>query len=291
MYPGLDTPASQRHIQKGIYYSPTYGFYAFDVHNGRAYLDYELAEKVFKEAGFFYAEALFRFVCLFVCLFVSPSVSSAILTPKKSRGTFEECLAYPHEFTTTIPARLGLPGLVGKRYEGYKNLAEGVVIRPNTNAYFPTGSRVILKKKIDLYSEIIDVKKPKPSQHKGCAPRPSTETRLEKELDGLDPENAERVRWLWAELSRFINHNRLEAVVSKLGEEAVDQSARGKLIGLLAQDARDDLLKYQEARQRYEALPKEHHRLITRRLNTMAAVPVGKYLSKSNNKSLHESQV
>lgn len=60
MYPGLETPAPQTHVQKGIYYSPTYEFFAFDIHDGHGYLDYDLAVKVFKEAGFFYAEPLFR---------------------------------------------------------------------------------------------------------------------------------------------------------------------------------------------------------------------------------------
>lgn len=60
MYPGLDTPSSQAHVQKGIYYSPSYEFFAFDIHDGRGYLDYDLAMKILKDAGFFCAEALFR---------------------------------------------------------------------------------------------------------------------------------------------------------------------------------------------------------------------------------------
>lgn len=193
---------------------------------------------------------------------------------------------YPHEFTTTIPARLGLPPLSGKRYEGYKNLAEGIVIKPVINAYFPKGARVILKKKIDLFSEIIDIKRPDPNKKDRNA-KLGTDERLNKEVESLantNPEAAERVQWLCSELERYVNRNRLEAVVSKIGEQEVRTKMarnRGKLIGLLAQDALEDLLKVELARQSYDALSKEHQRLVTRRLNTLASAPVAQYFNSS----------
>ncbi len=61
MYPGLPTPPTQAHVQKGIYYSPTYDFFAFDLHDGHSYLDYDLAERIFQTAGFFYGEALLKY--------------------------------------------------------------------------------------------------------------------------------------------------------------------------------------------------------------------------------------
>lgn len=61
MYPGLPTPPTQAHVQKGIYYSPTYDFFAFDLHDGHGYLDYDLAERIFQTAGFFYGEALLKY--------------------------------------------------------------------------------------------------------------------------------------------------------------------------------------------------------------------------------------
>jgi Rnl2 family RNA ligase len=252
MYPGLETPPTQTHVQKGIYYSNTYGFFAFDLHDGHGYLDFDLAERIFKEASFFYAEPLFR-------------------------GTFEECLNYPHEFTTTLPKRLGHPPLVGARYEGYKNLAEGTVIKPVRNAYFPTGSRVILKKKIDLYEEIIDIRKRDPAKKDRNATR-GTDSRLEKDLTEVGGEQADDIRWLCAETERYVNVNRLTAVVSKIGHEdavrAKLNNKRGQLIGLLARDALEDLLKRPEAQQRYAALSKDHQRIVTRRLNTLASKPV-----------------
>lgn len=78
MYPGLETPATQTHIQKGIYYSPTYGFFAFDMHDGHGYLDYDVTEKVFKEAGFFYAEALLRFPSRTISSYPSLILSSLL---------------------------------------------------------------------------------------------------------------------------------------------------------------------------------------------------------------------
>lgn len=193
-------------------------------------------------------------------------------------------MAYPHEFPTTIPARLGLPGLVGKRYEGYKNLAEGIVIKPVKNAYFHTGSRVMLKKKIDMFAEIIDVRKPDPNKKDRNA-KLGTESRLEKELTAIattDPDKADRIRWLCGEIERYVNQNRLEAVISKIGEESVRTTMarnRGRLIGLLAQDALEDLLKQAEAKSHFDSLSKEHQHIVTKRLNTLASVPVAKYFN------------
>ncbi|ELR19017.1 RNA ligase, putative [Acanthamoeba castellanii str. Neff] len=255
MYPGLPTPPTQAHVQKGIYYSPTYDFFAFDLHDGHGYLDYDLAERIFQTAGFFYGEALLK-------------------------GTFDECLAYPHEFTTTLPKRLGHPPLVGARYEGYKNLAEGTVIKPVRNAYFTNGSRVILKKKIDLYAEIIDIRKREPVKRDRNA-KLGDDARLAQELEKLAGEGADvDVRWLCDEFERYVNANRLTAVVSKIGFEGEVRHRlrykRGQLIGLLAKDALDDLLKRPEARARYDAVAqnKARKQIVTRRLNTLAARPV-----------------
>jgi len=47
-------------ILSGIFYYPSYEFYAFDIHDGRRYLDVDEALEIFKECGFFYAQPLFR---------------------------------------------------------------------------------------------------------------------------------------------------------------------------------------------------------------------------------------
>jgi protein associated with RNAse G/E len=67
-------------VQQGVYYCPHNEFFAFDLHDGSKYLDYDIAVKIFQEAKLFYAESLFI-------------------------GTLEEALKYPNTFTTTLPAK------------------------------------------------------------------------------------------------------------------------------------------------------------------------------------------
>jgi len=97
----------QRMVQTEIVYSPELAFYAFDiaVHTRerggvkREYLPFDVAERLFREHGFFHAEPLFV-------------------------GPFEQALHYNVDFETTIPRRLGLPSL------GNWNRAEGIVVKP-----------------------------------------------------------------------------------------------------------------------------------------------------------------
>jgi hypothetical protein len=176
-----------------------------------------------------------------------------------------------------VPKRLGHPPLVGARYEGYKNLAEGTVIKPVCNAYFSNGSRVILKKKIDLYEEIIDIRKRDPIKRDRNI-KLGDNARFAQDLAKFESDgSADAIRWLCEELECYVNANRLTAVISKIGSEDEVRRAfrnkRGQLIGLLAQDALDDLLKRTEAQTRYKALSsnKACKQVVTRRLNTLAA--------------------
>merc|ERR1719486_879734 len=75
------------------------------------------------------------------------------------RGTLAACLDFNIEFDSTIPARLGLPALGGTE----RNLAEGVVIRPQTEPVRPAAEsrapsgkesmRGLFKRKIPQFSE------------------------------------------------------------------------------------------------------------------------------------------
>jgi hypothetical protein len=65
-------------VQDGVYYCPHNDFFAFDIHNGYTYLDYDDFVEIMQKSGFMYAEAL-------------------------RRGTLEEALRYPNTFQTTIP--------------------------------------------------------------------------------------------------------------------------------------------------------------------------------------------
>jgi Rnl2 family RNA ligase len=123
-YPHPDIPKDDhaKLVQRGIYYSPTNDFFAFDILlNNDKYLDVETASGLFEKFGFVYAKTLFK-------------------------GTLKDCLAFSNEFKTTIPAEYGLPQLDG-------NICEGVVVRPLQPSFIRGGSRVLIKNKNEKWAE------------------------------------------------------------------------------------------------------------------------------------------
>jgi len=115
-------------IQKGVYYSPSNNFYAFDIMiNAEVYLDVDIINNYFEKVNMFYARTIYR-------------------------GSLTDCLNYPNDFQSTIPEQLGLPPIEN-------NIIEGIVIRPIKSLYLPIGSRVILKSKNEKWSEIKTKKK------------------------------------------------------------------------------------------------------------------------------------
>lgn len=114
-HPDVARDKQAKTVRKGVFYAPFNDFAAFDIFVGDTYLDPELAGLLFEKFGFMHARALFK-------------------------GTLAECLSYPNEFPTTIPALYGLPEIAG-------NCCEGVVIRPEKAVFLQPGSRVIIKNK------------------------------------------------------------------------------------------------------------------------------------------------
>ena len=117
-------------VQKGVWYNPDNGFYAFDLmilretktgEGHKEILDYNNFQMLMEKIGFFYAKKLFR-------------------------GSFDQCLNYSNTFQTTIPDLLGLPKIED-------NICEGVVIKPVRATFFRSGERVILKNKNERWSE------------------------------------------------------------------------------------------------------------------------------------------
>jgi Rnl2 family RNA ligase len=189
-YPHPEVPRSNyaTQVQKGVYYHPENKFYAFDLKiNGAFVMTVEKAKALFEKAGFYYAKTLLK-------------------------GSFDEALAYPNEFQTTLPADFGLP-------EIENNICEGVVIKPNKHVFYENGSRLVLKNKNDKWSE----KKSLPKE-------PKIDVILSDEAKaGLE------------EALTYVNDNRLKNVISKIGE--VTQKDFGKLKGLFTKDIMEDFLK------------------------------------------------
>lgn len=157
-----NTPPTHKPINKNIYYCSHIDFIAFDIlvqfSDKKEWMAYDEFSPILEKVQLPYLKPLFR-------------------------GSFQEVLQFPNQFLTTIPKLHGLPDID-------QNFAEGVVIKPAKNMHFNNGSRIILKNKIDKFSE----KRPR--------------VKSEKE-ETLNPK--------FATISDYITENRLHAVVSKMG--------------------------------------------------------------------------
>lgn len=167
------------------------------------------------------------------------------------KGTLNDCLAYPNTFKTTIPPTYKLPELEG-------NSCEGVVIRPTQTMFFGSGSRIILKNKNEKWAEnnnYID------------------QTILSKLLhEGEDL--SEEANFLCEEIYKLITQNRLDNLLSKIGEVNPKRDY-GKVLGLYNKDTLIDFLKnYQNT---YDALEKHESKAINKFLNKHAGQLISEY--------------
>ena len=157
------------------------------------------------------------------------------------RGSFAECIKYPNNAPSRIAEWLGLPPIED-------NICEGVVIRPVAPTYLQNGARVLLKSKNARFAEKKSVKK--------RAPKLFVEPSYSEELNNLLPET-----------EQYITENRLNNVVSKIGQVSVPRDT-GKLIGLFSKDILDDFLK--EHSGEYAELEKSEQKILNRHINSLA---------------------
>ena len=127
--------------------------------------------------------------------------------------TFEEALAVEESFTSK---------LIRQDFDGKEEHkeTEGIVIEPNNAVYEPNGSRVYLKKKTKRFLE------------KGGKPN------IKHKVPMLLQES---VQLKLDEALLFLNNNRFDSVVSKIGEVSIKDI--GKVMGLLTQDIVVDMEK------------------------------------------------
>ncbi len=130
------------------------------------------------------------------------------------QGNLDECLAYPNNFSSTIALDLGLP-------EIQPNICEGVVIKPIQNTYLPNGTRVILKNKNEKWSE--------------------KNRRANKSSTKKENVASEKVLKWQEEISAYVTENRLDNVISKIGE--VTEKDFGQILKMLNQDITEDFFK------------------------------------------------
>lgn len=130
------------------------------------------------------------------------------------KGTLDECLKYPVEFTDTIGNYLWhLPIIEG-------NIAEGVVIKPNVPMWMPNGQRVIFKNKNEKFKE-----------------RKCKTPKEKKELKLLTITEVKIFNYA----REYITESRILSVVSKLGE--VNEKQFGVFLGMFLKDLWKDFDK------------------------------------------------
>jgi Rnl2 family RNA ligase len=155
------------------------------------------------------------------------------------QGTLDEALKFPNVFDSKIPAWLGLP-------EIENNMCEGTIVKTLKTKYFGNGSRVILKNKNEKWTEKSKmVRKDRPAQ---------------KEVHFS--ENAQNI---WDEIQKYATVNRLNNVVSKIGE--FEPKMIGKVIGLFSKDILEDFEKYFP--KVFTTIEKEEQKRINKKLNSL----------------------
>lgn len=156
------------------------------------------------------------------------------------QGTLEEALKFPNVFDSKIPDWLGLP-------EMNNNMCEGTIVKTLKTRYFGNGSRVILKNKNEKWVEKSKVVR---KQNKSA----------QKQISF-----SEKAQNIWEEIQKYATVNRLNNVVSKIGE--FEPKMSGKVIGLFAQDILEDFEK--DFPEVFTTIEKEEHKRINKKLNSL----------------------
>ncbi|KYH04828.1 hypothetical protein A1704_15840 [Chryseobacterium cucumeris] len=156
------------------------------------------------------------------------------------QGSLEEALKFPNVFNSKIPAWLGLPELEDNR-------CEGTIVKTLKTRYFGNGARIILKNKNEKW-----VEKSKMVKKEGKT--------VQKQIHF-----SEKAQEIWEEIQKYATANRLNNVISKIGE--FEPKMIGKVIGLFSQDILEDFQKdFPEA---FATIEKEEQKRINKKLNSL----------------------
>lgn len=157
------------------------------------------------------------------------------------RGSLTDCLNYPNAFQSKVAEWLGFPPIDD-------NICEGVVIRPVVPMFLRTGSRVIIKNKNTRFAE-------------------KKSTKVRNKIFSEPVPYSEGFKELLSEIDCYITENRLDNVISHIGELSLPKDF-GKIMGLFSKDILDDFLK--EHSGEYIALDKCEQKSFNRELNKLA---------------------
>ena len=170
-------------------------------------------------------------------------------------GKYEQAIAQPIDFDSTIPALLGLPQLPSS------NRAEGVVIKPVKSLYINTPKgriRPILKRKIAEFAE---------------------DSRFHQATKWDNQQAYSNEDWLTQVMLALVTENRLLNVISKIGRlSPKDQKVRQELTVLLVSDV---LETFNEAYQSlFSALPTASQQTMLQQLKQESQNLVDSYFKK-----------
>ena len=137
------------------------------------------------------------------------------------------------------------------------NICEGIVIRPVKDKYLWSGQRVILKSKNAKFSER------------------SKEPRVKKDPVKL----SDNIKNALDDASKYVNTNRLNNVVSKLGKLEYSNKDFKKILGLFIKDILEDYEKdYPEA---FDTMDKAEKKLFGKNLSRMSALVIREFFIKN----------
>ncbi|REC75854.1 RNA ligase, Rnl2 family [Chryseobacterium elymi] len=155
------------------------------------------------------------------------------------QGSLEEALKFPNVFDSKIPYWLGLPEIESNR-------CEGTIVKTLKTRYFRNGARVILKNKNEKWIEKSKMAKKDRS--------------VQKEIHF-----SETAQNIWEEIQNYVTENRLNNVISKIGE--FEPKMIGRIIGLFAQDILEDFGK--DFPDIFNTIEKEEQKRINKKLNAL----------------------
>lgn len=151
----------------------------------------------------------------------------------------DNAVKYPNDEPSQMYKIWGLPELED-------NIREGIVIKPYEQDAFIGQSRVIIKSKNDRFSE-----------------------KTHEKVDKPKVEVPEFVQKCMEEISQYINENRVNNVISHVGE--VTEKDIGKIIGLTSKDVLED---YNKDYNTLKEMEKEYQKMVTKYLQTEVAKAV-----------------
>ncbi|MNT02189.1 RNA ligase [compost metagenome] len=236
-YQGV-TNTGAKQVQSGMNYHPDNEFMVFDIR-------LEFNTGVSRYIPFADIQELLE-----DANFMEPNANRHLKTaPVIAIGTLEELIAIDPLFYTKVPAAYGIDENHPRTDADY---GEGFVIRGYTEDYrTDNGERVILKQKNKLFNE-----KEKEVKIKSAATLDEdTQAKLDK-------------------ICSYINTNRLNAVVSKIG--ALTQKDFGRLQGDLTRDALEDF----EKDEGYKLTEDESWSMLAKRVGAHTALTIrGQWLN------------